>query len=181
MPQKKPIRQRSVDSVKAKPKAGLLDVAAQQRAEKNAREAQEQALLGSTNWQWRKFALGLMNGLNNYKAYAEAYSMPNVDRDDRAYQVAAAAASRLLKNVKFREYWRELIVEQGFNHDVVDTEALKLITNEDTPPQVRRAAIRDYNELTGRIVKKQALTDGDGKSLFDEGGGFELVVRRPGK
>lgn len=157
--------------------SAVLDLSDERRKEKQA----EDKLIAKTNWQWREFALGMMNGLNNYKAYAIAYNMPNVDRDKRAYQVANAAASRLLQNVNFRDYWRALIIEQGFNHDVVDAEAMKLITDPDTPPQVRRAAIRDYNELTGRIVKKQALTDGEGKSLFDDGKGFELIVRRPTK
>jgi hypothetical protein len=150
--------------------------AKKQRADFDA--AVEDEVISSENWQWRKFALGMMNGLANYKAYAEAYSMPNVDRDERAYMVAAACSSKLLKNTKFRDYWRELIEEQGFNHDVVDTEALKLITDSDTPPQVRRAAIRDYNELRGRIVKKSTLTDSKGTSLFDDAAGFELKVVR---
>lgn len=157
--------------------SAVLDLSDQRQQEKKA----EDKLLANTNWQWREFALGLMNGLANYKAYAVAYNMPNVDRDNRAYMVAAASSSKLLKNAKFRDYWRALIIEQGFNHDVVDAEAMKLITDPDTPPQVRRAAIKDYNELTGRIVKKQALTDGEGKSLFDDGSGFELIVRRPTK
>lgn len=176
MSRKQPTRKKSANSTKAKnPNAIVVSERSKEQREK------EEKLLRETNWQWRKFALGLMNGLANYKAYAEAYNMPNVDRDERAYQVAAANASRLLKNAKFREMWRALIIEQGFNHDVVDTEALKLITDADTPPQVRRAAIRDYNELMGRIVKRTTLTDTEGKSLFDDGSGFELKVVRPAK
>ncbi|MFA5172603.1 MAG: hypothetical protein WC426_13660 [Sulfuriferula sp.] len=176
---------KSSKSTKAKKppvQKGLVTAADVKRANDNAKKAQEDIILAGVNWQWRKFALGLMNGLANYKAYAEAYNMPTVDRDERAYMVAAACSSKLLKNAKFLEYWREIIKEQGFNHDVVDVQALKLITDEDTPPAVRRAAIRDYNELQGRIIKKATMTDGSGKSLFDDdSSSFELKVVRASK
>lgn len=173
---------RKARAAKTQPVQGLI-TAAQAQAEREQAEAAEQAALVSTvNWQWRKFALGIMNGLHTYKAYAEAYSMPNVDRDDQAYKVAAAAGTRLLKNVKFREYWRELLDEQGLNDEVVDSEMLKLITDPEVPYAVRRAAIRDYNELKGRIIKKQTMTDGSGKSLFDDdSSSFELKVVRASK
>lgn len=145
----------------------VLDPRAQAKADEQAKREAENALIGEINWQWRKFALGIMNGLNNYKAYAEAYDIKNVDTDERAYRVAAASAARLLKNVNFKTFWRELLTEQGFNDDVVDSQMLMLITDPLTPHTVKRAAIRDYNELQGRIVKKATLTDDEGKSLFD--------------
>lgn len=148
--------------------------------EKQKREQQrrlEDHIIAGTNWQWRKFALGLMNGKPNYLAYAEAYDMNDVERDQRAYQVAAACATQLLKNTKFREFWRDLIVEQGFNNEIVDSETVRLITDPDTPPAVRRATIRDFNELQGRIVKRNAFTDDQGKSLFDKGNtSFDIRV-----
>lgn len=160
----------------------IISKAQLDREQADRERAEQEALVGGINWQWRKFALGLMNGLPNYKAYAEAYDMNDVDRDEKQYMVAAAVSSRLLKNAKFRAYWRELLEEQGFNHDTVDSEMVRLITDPLTPPAVRRATIRDYNELQGRIVKKQSWTDEQGISLFDpENTSFEIRVVRPAK
>lgn len=160
----------------------IISKADHDRAERERKRDLEDAVLGTVNWQWRKFALGIMNGKENYKAYAEAYDMNDVDRNERAYRVAAVLSSRLLKNVNFRAYWRELLEEQGFNDDVADTQMLRLMADLDTPPAVRRATIRDYNELKGRIVKKNAFTDDKGISLFDpENTAFEIRVVRPEK
>lgn len=173
---------RKARAAKTQTAKGLITAAQAQAEREQAERAKEDVIISSVNWQWRKFALGIMNGLHTYKAYAEAYSMPNVDRDERAYQVAAAAGTRLLKNVKFRAYWQELLVEQGLNDEVVDSEMLKLITDPETPYAVRRAVIRDYNELKGRIIKKTTMTDGQGKSLFDDDStSFELKVVRANK
>lgn len=175
----KSTKQQKADAPKV---SAIIKKAEHDKRERQRRKDLEDAVLGTINWQWRKFALGIMNGKENYKAYAEAYDMNDVDRDERAYQVAAVLSSRLLKNVKFREYWRELLEEQGFNDDVADTQMLRLITDLDTPPAVRRATIRDYNELKGRIVKKNAFTDDKGISLFDpETTAFEIRVVRPEK
>lgn len=161
---------------------GVITAAQAQKERDEKQQAQEDVIIGKINWQWRKFALGIMNYLPAYKAYAEAYSIPNVDRDDRAYKVATASSARLLANVSFRKYWRELLEEQGFNDDMVDTQMLMQITDPETPHAVRRAAIRDYNELKGRIIKKQTMTDGQGKSLFDDDStNFELKVVRANK
>lgn len=139
---------------------------------------EQQEAVAAINWQWRKFALAIMNGRQMYQAYNDAYEIGDVEKDQQAYQVAAASATRLLKNVKFRKYWRELLEEQGFNDDVVDSQMLTLITDPATPHMVRRAAIRDYNELKGRIIKKIAPTDDKGNSLFDEAEFTMKVVRR---
>lgn len=168
------------DKKNAKATKAIISKAEHDRSERQRAHETEEYLLGKVNWQWRTFALGLMNGLPNYKAYAEAYDMNDVDRNDRSYKVAAVLSSQLLKNPNFRAYWRELIEEQGFNNDVADTEMVKLITDPDTPAAVRRATIRDYNELQGRIVKKQSWTDEQGISLFDpENTSFEIRVVRP--
>lgn len=155
----------------------IISKAQHDREEKQRKADLEDAVLGTVNWQWRTFALGLMNGKENYKAYAEAYDMNDVDRNDRAYRVATTLSSRLLKKVEFRAYWQELIVEQGFSDEMADTEMVKLITDPNTPPAVRRATIRDYNELQGRIVKKNSFTDDKGISLFDpENTAFEIRI-----
>lgn len=178
------ITTKSTKAQKAEAKAtsAIISKAAHDRAEKDKQRAIEDHLLGKVNWQWRMFALGIMNGLPNYKAYAEAYDMNDVDRNDRSYKLAAVLSSQLLKNPNFRAFWRDLLEEQGFNNDVADTEMLRLITNPDTPAAVRRATIRDYNELQGRIVKKQSWTDEQGKSLFDsDTTSFEIRVVKGSK
>ena len=147
--------------------AAVLDPNAQKKADEQAKREAENVDIGTINWQWRKFALGIMNGLNNYQAYAQAYDYRNVETDEREYQLCAVYSSRLLKNDKFRAYWRDLLEEQGFNNDMVDSQMLMLITDPLSPHTVRRAAIRDYNELQGRIIKKASLTDDEGNSLFD--------------
>ena len=136
----------------------LIPIAIEQERQRQHKQNLEDAIIADINWQWRTFALGIMNGKANYTAYNEAYKIGDVDNNHRAYMVASACAARLLKNAKFREYWRELLGEQGFNHDVVDSQMLKQITSPDTPENVRRAAIRDYNELNGRIVQKTDIT-----------------------
>lgn len=175
----KSTKQQKADAPKA---SAIISKAAHDRAERQRKRDLEDAVLGTVNWQWRAFALGIMNGKENYRAYADAYDMNDVDRDERAYRVAATLSSRLLKNVNFRAYWRELLEEQGFNDDMADTQMVRLITDLETPPAVRRATIRDYNELKGRIVKKNAFTDDKGISLFDpETTAFEIRVVRPEK
>lgn len=160
--------------------SAIISKAEHDRTQKQRAHETEEYLLGKVNWQWRKFALGIMNGLQNYRAYAEAYDMNDVDRNDRSYKVAAVLSSQLLKNPNFRAYWRDLLEEQGFSDDMADTEMVKLMTDPDTPAAVRRATIRDYNELKGRIVKKQSWTDDQGISLFDpEATSFEIRVVRP--
>lgn len=147
--------------------SAVLDPAAQKKYEEQVRREAEDLDIGTINWQWRMFALGIMNGLNNYQAYAQAYGYKNVETDEREYKLCAVYSSRLLKNDSFRAYWRDLLEEQGFNHDMVDSQMLMLITDPLTPHTVKRAAIRDYNELQGRIIKKASLTDDEGNSLFD--------------
>lgn len=173
----KSTKQQKADAPKV---TAIVSKAEQDRANRQRAHETEEYLLSKVNWQWRKFALGIMNGLQNYKAYAEAYDMNDVDRNDRSYKVAAVLSSQLLKNPNFRAYWRELLEEQGFSNDMADTEMVKLMTDPDTPAAVRRATIRDYNELQGRIVKKQSWTDEQGISLFDpENTSFEIRVVRP--
>lgn len=172
----------AVDKKNVKPTKAIVDAAAEERRRKEQERKAQDKLIGKVNWQWRKFALGLMNGLANYKAYAEAYDINDVDRNERSYRLATVLSTRLLKNASFRAYWRDLLEEQGFNHEVADTEMVRLITDPTTPAAVRRATIRDYNELQGRIVKKQSWTDDEGISLFDKDTTeFTVRVVRPKK
>lgn len=118
----------------------------------------EDDLVGSVDWRWRKFALGIMNGKMNYVAYNEAYKIGDVENDGRAYQVACAAASQLLRNIRFRGYWRELIVESGFNDDVADSRLVDIMTNPNTPPKDVLKAVELFKKLGGKIVDRTDVT-----------------------
>lgn len=109
-------------------------------------------LPSSYNWHWREVIDGLMNRLPAYQAYAEAYDLNIADEKQR--RAAEANSSRLMRNDRFRAVWRKVIAERGFNDETVDWELANLIASPDTEPAIRRAAIKDYNELRGRIITK---------------------------
>lgn len=126
----------------------------------------DEDLANSLNTHWRKVIDGLMNYLKPFEAYAKAYE---IDIDKPASRnVAYANASRLLKNVKFRSLWKKVIEENGFSDEQADWQLTDLMTNPGYDPKVRRAAVHDYNELTGRIIKKTDLTSG-GKPIEQPG------------
>jgi hypothetical protein len=104
------------------------------------------------NMQWRKVIDELMNGAKIYEAYAKAYSI-DIEKPSQ-YNVAKSCGSRLLTNVNFRRLWDKVLQEHGFNDQVADVQLLDLMTNPGIDPKVRRAAIKDYNELRGRVVTK---------------------------
>lgn len=94
-----------------------------------------------------------MNG-NWVYCYAKAYWMDITIPE--SYASAGASASRLLKNVIIRKRLRDLL-DLHINTEVVDHELAKLIV-QDEDKQVKRAAIRDWNELAERIKKKIDIT-----------------------
>lgn len=114
------------------------------------------------NVRWRKVIDELMKGSMIYDAYAKVYDIETSTPSGK--NVAQAAGSRLLANVRFKKLWRKVIEERGFNEETADSVMLDLITNPKYDPKVRRAALHDYNELTGRIIKKTDLTSG-GKTI----------------
>lgn len=71
---------------------------------------------------------------------------------DRAYNVCAVEAARLLRNPKILARITELLNEL-LSNDIVDAEMAKLIVQDDDKP-TKRAAISDYNKLRGRIIDK---------------------------
>lgn len=115
------------------------------------------------NVRWRKVINRLMEGKLIYEAYAKAYDI-EIDTSE-GKNLANAAGSRLLRNVKFKTLWHKVIEERGFNDEAVDWALADLITNPDVDPSTRRAAIKDYNELRGRVIKKTDITTG-GQGFF---------------
>jgi hypothetical protein len=106
----------------------------------------------SYNWAWREVIKGLMDRKPAYQAYAEAYDIDIKEESGR--RIAEANSSRLLRNDKFRTLWRKVLTEAGFYNETVDNELVKLMTDPTVHPSIRRAALRDFNELHGRIINK---------------------------
>lgn len=83
---------------------------------------------------------------NGTKSYMKAYG-------ELKENVAAAAATRLLSNVKICEYINECIELSGFNDQNVDKQ-LALLINQHSDGRVKVAAIKEYNALKQRVTKK---------------------------
>lgn len=141
-----------------------VDTQPEEQEQEPASEFPKETWLTDENWvddinvRWRKVIDDLMNGSTILQAYAHAYDIETSLPKD--YNVAAACGSRLLKNAKFRELWHKVIEERGFSNEVADWQLVDLMTNPKYEATVRRAAIHDYNELTGRIIKKVDTTSG---------------------
>lgn len=89
---------------------------------------------------------------NGVRSYAEAYG---IDISTQPwYATAQAASSRLLSNVIIRENIKA-IMDYHITEEVVDHELSSLIMQDDDK-WVKRAAIRDWNEL-----RKRLKTNGD--------------------
>jgi hypothetical protein len=101
---------------------------------------------------------------NGTKSYIEAY---NPKRFGNWYEVAAANASRLLKNAKIIKRINSLLEVGGFTDENVDKQHLFLI-NQHADLKTKLGAIREFNMLKKRITNKLDLTSG-GKPipLFD--------------
>lgn len=154
MSRKRPIKSKNAN----KPKSELVGAADIESREQEHQRNLEDAVISTVNWQWRKFSLNIMNGMQKYAAYADAYGIEDVENNDRAYKVAAACSARLLKNASFIKYYRELLGEQGFNDDIADTRLLQALTSPDVPWQSVLKAIEQYNKLRGRIVDRSDIT-----------------------
>lgn len=102
---------------------------------------------------------------NGVLCYSAAY---NIDLSEKGgYSVAAAGASRLLKDVNILSYIRSLYEQNDLNDTVVDNElAFVIKQNADFGSKV--AAIKEYNQLKQRIIKKLELSTG---------GADELVIK----
>lgn len=81
---------------------------------------------------------------NASKAYQIAYP-------DASAAAARSGASRLLADPKIRAAVDELMYEAGFNNDYMDASLLGLIDDKKTDTRTRLAAIKHYNEITGRL------------------------------
>lgn len=88
---------------------------------------------------------------NGVQSYLEVY---NVDRSKKGwYNVACAAASRLLSNVKVCQHINSLLEEAGLSDQFIDKQMLFLISQH-ADFSAKLGAIREYNKLKGRVTQK---------------------------
>lgn len=109
-------------------------------------------LAENRNYKWREVIDSLLNGDYITDAYAKAYDI-DVSIPSK-YNIAASNGSRLLRNAKFKQLWRKVIEEKGFNDETVDWKLTDLMTNPAVEPAVQLNALKHYNELSGRVIKK---------------------------
>ena len=101
---------------------------------------------------------------NGVQSYIEVYE-PN-QKTPNWYGIAAASASRLLKNAKVSARINELLVETGLSDEWVDKQLSAVITQwADMPSKV--AAIKEYNKMRGRIIDKSEVKLTLPKPLLD--------------
>lgn len=92
---------------------------------------------------------------NGVESYIEAYDP--ITTKPNWYKTAAAAASRLLKNVKVIDRINVLLEEGGLNDQFVDKQ-LVFIIKQHADFGSKMAAIREYNKLKSRITEKTEET-----------------------
>lgn len=88
---------------------------------------------------------------NGTQAYIEAYDIDT--SKPSKYKVAMSAASRLLSNVKICEKINSLLEEGGLNDQFVDKQLVYLMTQHEDK-KAKMAAIREYNQMKGRITQR---------------------------
>lgn len=84
---------------------------------------------------------------------------------DRAINVCAVEAARLLRNPKIQKRKIELMNEI-LTDQVVDSE-LAYVIQQDRELSVKLGGIREYNSVKGRIIKKMEHTGANGEPLFE--------------
>ena len=134
----------------------------------------DEELPGEFNWNWRQVITGLMEGKPGYIAYAEAYEI-DINESEKRRRVAESNYSQLLRNTKFRALWKRVLEEAGFNDDLVDSRLIHFIIDPGTPVKDAVVAIKHFNELRGRVIRRTDLTSGD-KPLPIMGGTAVLPV-----
>jgi hypothetical protein len=102
---------------------------------------------------------------NGTQSYIEAY---NPKRKGNWYNSAMASASRLLRDVKILARINEILEETGFNDAFIDKQ-LSLLITQNADYKSKLGAIKEYNALKARVIKKIDLTsNGKGLQLTEE-------------
>ena len=88
---------------------------------------------------------------NGVQSYVEAYDIDLTKKGQ--YSAAGAGACRLLKNAKILTYINDIMTTTGFNDAHVDKQ-LSFLMTQNAELGVKLGAIREYNALKTRIIKK---------------------------
>lgn len=92
---------------------------------------------------------------NGVESYSEAY---DIDLSKRgAYKACAVSASRLLIKANILLYINKLLELKGLNNTYVDKQ-LELLITQNADFKTKLGAIKEYNQLMQRIIKKLDLT-----------------------
>lgn len=104
---------------------------------------------------------------NGVESYMEVYE---IDKSkSNWYKTACSAASRLLRNVKVCQRINDLLEAGGLNDQFVDKQLGFLITQHSDFSN-KLGAIKEYNQLKQRVMKKLDITSGGkpiGETLDD--------------
>jgi hypothetical protein len=92
---------------------------------------------------------------NGVQTYIEVYD-PDQHKPNW-YAQACVSANQILSNIKVTDRINELMIECGLNDVAVDQQLAFLITQHENKI-VKLGAIKEYNTLRGRIIKKQEIT-----------------------
>ncbi len=92
------------------------------------------------------------------RAYGQAYGLDITN--SLQYMVAAAGASRLLKNVKIGKRLNELMTLAGFTDEGVDNQLNFLIQQHDDK-KAKLGAIKEYNNLKKRTGQNKSVFQGN--------------------
>lgn len=96
------------------------------------------------------YAMSVDRG-HGVKCYAQAYGFDLSEQG--AYNSCKVGASQLLTNPNILSYIRDLFEDKDLNDTVVDNE-LAFIIKQNADFGSKVAAIKEYNQLKARIVKK---------------------------
>lgn len=116
----------------------------------------DDSLVDTVNVRWRTVIDELMNRQKIYIAYARAYDI-DITKPGQQH-VAEANGSRLLRNAEFKKLWSKVIEERGFNEQTADWILTDLMTSPSVEPKVQLLALKHFNELSGRVIKKTDVT-----------------------
>lgn len=92
---------------------------------------------------------------NGLQSYMEAY-----DVEPAKWKSALASASRLLTNVSVLKRVNELLELNGLNAPYVDKQ-LEFLVTQHADFKTKLGAIKEFNQLNGRIKQKLDVTSGD--------------------
>jgi len=108
---------------------------------------------------------------NGTQSYIEAYNV-NIEKKN-GYSTARRCASDNLAKPLILNRINELLEEDGLNDAFVDKQ-LKFLITQHQDHRAKIAAIKEYNNLKGRIANKIELTGKDGGPVVTQA---EVVVK----